>query len=62
MRVVVSKSSLQINGISTTELYESECSISAKSFDYARTIGENNELNMSLRGFRFRRENRRCYR
>jgi len=53
MRVVVSKSSLQINGISTTELYESECSISAKSFDYARTIGENNEINMSLRGLRF---------
>ena len=45
-----------------SDLYESECSISAKSFGSKGTIGENNELNMSLRGFRFRRENRRCYR
>ena len=31
MHVVVSERSLQMNGISTTELYESECSILAKS-------------------------------
>lgn len=62
MRVVVSERSLQMNGISTTELYESECSILAKSIGDEGTFGGNNELNMSLRGLRYRRENRRCYR
>ena len=62
MRVVVSERSLQMNGISTTELYESECSILAKSIGYEETFGGNNELNVSLRGLRYRRENRRCYR
>jgi len=62
MHVVVSERSLQMNGISTTELYESECSILAKSLGYEGTFGENNELNMSLQCLRYRRESRRCYR
>ena len=54
MHVVVSERSLQMNGISTTELYESECSILAKSLGYEGTFGENNELNMSLQCLRYR--------
>ena len=63
MHVVVSERSLQMNGISTTELYESECSIlEPLSLGYEGTFGENNELNMSLQCLRYRRESRRCYR
>ena len=38
MRIVVSESFLQMNGISTTELYESECSILAKSIDFKEPL------------------------
>ena len=38
MHVVVSERSLQMNGISTTELYESECSILAKSLGYEGVV------------------------